>query len=96
MLQLGFILVKDKNGNVCGFWVSATKPILDAERQTKAMRGTRFRSQLQVNLLTLATMHSLPLSVYAAISDGNYRVVPNTFSDAGWLLCYAWISISAW
>jgi len=80
---MGFTLVKDKDGDICGFWFSDAKPILEAHRQTEEMQGTRFVSQLQVNLLTLASMHSLPLDVYSAISKGDYRVVPNTFSDAG-------------
>lgn len=80
---MGATLVKDKSGNIIGFWFSETKPILDAHRQTKEMRGTRFKSQLQVNLLTLASMHSLPLDVYSAISDGDYRVVPSAFSGLG-------------
>jgi hypothetical protein len=71
----GYSLVKDENGNVCGFWLQ------DPEEWLSDAEGEGAMKYLKLQMLIIK--HHLPQEVFSTILDGNFRLVPNKVDNNG-------------
>jgi len=71
----GYSLVKDQNGDVCGFWLQ------DPEEWLSDAEGEGAMKYLKLQMLTIK--HRLPQEVFSAILEGNFRLVPNKVDSKG-------------
>jgi hypothetical protein len=71
----GYSLVKDRDENVCGFWLRDPNDWLQDADVKGDMKYFKLRA--------LAIKHQLSVEVFSAILNGNFRLVPNTVDSNG-------------